>query len=80
MDGIDILLHAGIAVFGSIFVGRWNRHVALAINTVAWPVREALQHHGGLFNSPQSFLEWAVPVCLGGIVWLAYDMGAKLRG
>lgn len=74
MDLFDIILHAGIATFGSIFVGKWNHHVAMSINTIVWPLRE-IHQHGGFPTSTQSTLEWVVPVLLGGVVWAIYQAG-----
>lgn len=77
MDHLDIGIHGAIALVGTYLVGYWNRWVALAINTIIWPLREVIQHNG-LPTSMQSTLEWAVPVALGCVVFSLY--GLKRNG
>ena len=73
MDWFDIILHGVIALAATLLVGYWNRWIAVTLNTIIWPAREIMQH-GYFSTSPQSTLEWVVPVLAGFLVFLIYGM------
>lgn len=73
MDWLDIFIHVGIAIAGVVIlsllgVPAW---MLLAINTVAWPAREAWQHrpdYHEIITRRQPLVEWLAPVLWGGAI------------
>lgn len=63
MDWIDIMVHGAVAVLVGLFVGATGLWPLLVLNAIFWPLRETFQH-AGFPHTPQSTLEWVVPVVL----------------
>lgn len=79
MDILDILLHilvAEVVILSVYWLTRnWLQHVPimfylLIINLFVWPIREIVQHWPDITHfilSPQSILEWVLPVLAGSL-------------